>query len=763
MPEMFFLSESDAAVLRRVIASERNRTVNPIQRTAVAENRQPAASSYLVVTPAGGIPAMSPSTLSDSEGHPGFDYCTLLGIQESYQPPELLPGGDNQVLVYNILTTAIPGNQAVAVTKTRQGQWVAVTLLGQSVGGGVVWVPYTGPPQSFAADEMTRDGDWTMIANTATTDRPAPQPSGPEEDLLPAWTPTRQTASGSYTVYNEWTTNTAGWVDQYGADVIAQNVGVQHVITLRVNGVVKDTFTATPAAASLYLHDIVPVVVLSGDVLRVTLQVTGTGSNSWYQQPALFATPPTYCSLAVGAKDAAAPGTTAYGCHLLFIPGTKSPDWDVVAFGGSPSGGGGGGGGGTGTVTGVATTAPITGGPITTSGTIAHAASGVTAGTYTSVSVDTFGHVTGGSNPAPPAPNPVWAKAVAYWNFVTFVPVTTVNSVWTKFSAYWNLVSDSAAFVRQITVQAPLVGTPSTIVSVGTIGHQTSGVKAGKYTNATITVDQWGHVTQANTGTSTPPGVTAVTATAPLASSGGTVPNISMTGSGVVAGTYNSVTVSGFGLVTAGTVQPYLTSVYLTGDVTGSGPGTSTSPVTTTLQSVAANVGTYTYATVTVDVKGRVTAAASGAAPPAAPAQLLRVTKSYTDFKAGTLSNGNKTSSIEVFSAAMIAGRTVLSGCYRVLTGMSGPGIVGGLNSDMIFYSNQTGPPPAPPAGGIALFNAGDITVTQAATTLIGGLPVFLITAEYDGTARAVIDGVLNAGSWTNAAAGSIEAFLWVA
>jgi hypothetical protein len=61
----------------------------------------------------------------------------------------------------------------------------------------------------------------------------------------------------------------------------------------------------------------------------------------WYQQAGLFATAPTYCSLAVGSKDGAAAGTTAYGCHVMFAPGTASPDWDVVAYSGAPGGGGG--------------------------------------------------------------------------------------------------------------------------------------------------------------------------------------------------------------------------------------------------------------------------------------------------------------------------------------------------------------------------------------------------------------------------------------
>jgi hypothetical protein len=221
---------------------------------------------------------------------------------------------------------------------------VATTAWGTTaIGTRVRWVPYTGPPQTFAAEDMTRDGDWTMHANKATSARPAPQPTGPETDLLPAWTPTTPSARATYTVYNEWTTNTGGWVDQYGSNILAVNVGMTHAITLSVNGTVRDTFTATPTNAGMYWHDIAPIVVASGAVLRVTLQVTQPSGNPqvyWEQQTGLFASAPPLCSLAVGSKDGAAAGTTAYGTHLLFTPGTTSADWDLVAYGGEAAGGG---------------------------------------------------------------------------------------------------------------------------------------------------------------------------------------------------------------------------------------------------------------------------------------------------------------------------------------------------------------------------------------------------------------------------------------
>jgi hypothetical protein len=204
----------------------------------------------------------------------------------------------------------------------------------------LTWVPFTGPPQTFLAQSLTRDGSWTMASNKDTTDRPAPQASGSEEDLLPAWTPVANSARASYSVYNEWTVLSAGWIDQYGVDVLSQNLGASHSVSLRVNGVARDTFTATPTSAGTYLHDITPIVVTAGSVLRVTLNVTQVSNNLmyWYEGAALFATLPPYCSSAVGSKDGAAASTNAYGCHLLFIPGAASPDWDVVAFGGGAAG-----------------------------------------------------------------------------------------------------------------------------------------------------------------------------------------------------------------------------------------------------------------------------------------------------------------------------------------------------------------------------------------------------------------------------------------
>jgi hypothetical protein len=204
------------------------------------------------------------------------------------------------------------------------------------------WVPYTGPPQSFLNQDVTRDGDWTMVANKNTSDRPAPQPSGPEDDLLGAWTPTQQNIRATFIVANEFTVNTGGWIDQYGVDVNPQNIGAAHAIMLQINGVTRDSLTAKPDVAGMNWQNITPILIPSGSVIRVSVQVSQIANNQMYydQQTGWFATPPNYCSLAQGSFNNGPKSSDAYDCHVLFIPGTFSLDWDVLAFGGTGAAGG---------------------------------------------------------------------------------------------------------------------------------------------------------------------------------------------------------------------------------------------------------------------------------------------------------------------------------------------------------------------------------------------------------------------------------------
>ncbi len=169
--------------------------------------------------------------------------------------------------------------------------------------------------------------------------------------------------------------------------------------------------------------------------------------------------------------------------------------------------------GGTGTVTSVATTAPISGGTITTSGTISLAAASVTPGTYTNatVTVDAHGLVQGASSG-----------------------------------------SGGGGSVTDIATTSPILGGP--ITATGTLSLANATVTPGTYTNATIVVDAHGLVQNASNGSAGTGTVTSIVTTSPI--QGGpitTTGTISMVASGVSAGSYTnaSLTVNSYGLITA--------------------------------------------------------------------------------------------------------------------------------------------------------------------------------------------------------------------
>ena len=215
--------------------------------------------------------------------------------------------------------------------------------------------------------------------------------------------------------------------------------------------------------------------------------------------------------------------------------------------------------------------------------------------------------------------------------------------------------------VTNIQTGTGLTGGP--ITSTGTISLANTAVTAGSYgsssNTAQITIDAQGRITSAS-NVAIPQGtVTSVTGTAPIASSGGATPAISLNASGVTATTYGAATqvpvlvVDTYGRITSASnvANPQGTVTSITAG-TGLSGGTITSSGTVAIANTAVAAGSYGTANnvsqITVNAQGQITSAANVAIAIANSAVSGLGTMSTQNANAVAITAGNVVANVTV-------------------------------------------------------------------------------------------------------------------
>lgn len=151
MPDAYWLTDQDVAVINSLLDFVYGDRDSPPGRPPDHRHIMPP-EVYVARTPAGGIPSMVWQTGTGIRDKPGSAECAIYQLVPTGTWGEILKPVEASRFVYNLSTTAIPGNTWILVCRDKFGAW---WVCGELPAGAGDTGTGTGPGSAAYIDVVT--------------------------------------------------------------------------------------------------------------------------------------------------------------------------------------------------------------------------------------------------------------------------------------------------------------------------------------------------------------------------------------------------------------------------------------------------------------------------------------------------------------------------------------------------------------------------------------------------------------------------------